>query len=185
MLLKKKKMLRAALRRLDKTKAPHKHYKYGYIPDPRKLMPMETIASEELEPTLIRPPNSFVPNTDRFLERLDVNDLRPAADFKSSFTSWTDLMTASVDTMVARGIPRKTAKLIHGGVRRFHCGVMPDQCDRKPERVFWRQFDSKDHAHRIIPELPEKYRPHQLGEESRAIPNFDELNLMPAWAQQK
>lgn len=178
-----KNLIRCSRRLLDKTRAPHKHYKYGYIPDPRKLMPMETISDEELMPSMIRPPCTFVPNSDTFLDKLDVSELRPASDFKSSFSSWNDLMTASVETMMARGIPSKTAKLIRSGVIRYNCGVLPELVDRKAERQYWRQFDNKDHAQRVIPELPEKYRPHQLGEDSRQLPNFDDLNLMPPWAR--
>ena len=166
----------------DKTKHPHKVYQYTFMPDPRKLAPIETVAPEEIEPKVIRPPHSWVPDVETFLDRIDVDELRPASDYKSSFTGWNDLMTASVAEMMSRGIPSKTAKWIDGWVRRYHKGELPMDHKRQAERQYWRQFNNKDNGQFRVPELPEKYRPHQMGEESQPIPNYSEINEMPEWA---
>ena len=78
-------MLRRCLRRLDQTGAPHKQYKYTYVPDPRKLAPIEKTAREELRPLVIRPPTAHVPNHEVFLERIDTHRLRPTSEFKDKF----------------------------------------------------------------------------------------------------
>lgn len=174
--------MRCCLRLLDNTKAPHKAYKYSFIPDPRKLAPIESSHARELSPCFIRPPTKYVPDKDTFLEKCDTHLSLPTADFKSSFSDWNDLMTTTYKKLKVAGVPKNTAKAILRDVRRFQNGIPPERFDTKEEWQFWRQFKTGDHTYRRVPELPEKYRPHQMGQDSQPIPNYSKINEMPEWA---
>eukprot|EP00796_Vickermania_ingenoplastis_P012860 gene12860-8741_t len=132
-------MLRSSFKRLDQTHGPHKAYKYTYMPDPRKLSPIETTQRTEVLPIAIRPPTAYVPNHEAFLEKADVHRLMPTSEFKSTFRDWNDLMTLLA----------------------FQNGNPPERFDTKEEWLYYKQFKTKDYSYRVIPELPEKYRPHQ------------------------
>lgn len=175
--------LRRSFILLDNTHRPHKLYRYSYVPDPRKFAPIERTAAAELFPQVVPPPTKYVPDTDTFLERCDIEASKPTADFKSVFQSWNELMTMSVLQMKLNGIPRATRNAISMAVHRFKKGVPPEEFDRKTEAQYWRQFKNKDGMRRIIPELPEKYRPHQHGIDSPPIPEYDKINEMPEWAK--
>ena len=175
-------MLRRCCRLLDQTGAPHKQYKYTYQPDPRKLAPIEKTAKQELAPQVIRPPNAFTPNHEVFLEKCDIHRLRPTAEFKSLFKDWQDLMTCSYHAMRKRGIPKSTRSAIVTARRSFMNGNPPERHDTKQEYLFYKQFKTIDFSHRVIPELPEKYRPHQNGIDQAPIPDYKAINFMPEWA---
>ena len=177
-------MLRLTLLLLDKTKAPSKVYKYGYQPDPRKFAPSQFLRHEELFPRIVRPPTASVPDTDTFLERCDIHADVPTADFKASFKSWDELMQSRTrENRKVRGMSRKLSTWLAECMDDFRNGRPPEYFDSKAEDKYFKQFHSKfNKQKRRIPELPEKYRPHQLGEESRPLPNYRELNRMPDWA---
>ena len=177
--------MRKCAKFFDQTKAPHKQYKYSYVPDPRKLSPMETVHDNELNPSTVRPPTKSIPNHVVFLEKCDVNNTFPTSDFKDTFKDWTDLMTMDKKTMVKNGIPANTAMVILKNVHRFKCGYMPELYDLKEEQQFWKQFKTIDNSQRRIPELPEKYRPHQHGVEQPPLPDYGQINVMPEWAQKE
>jgi hypothetical protein len=175
-------MIRSSCRLLDQTGAPHKQYKYSYIPDPRKMAPIEKTARLELAPQVIRPPNAFTPNHEVFLEKCDIHRLKPTAEFKGAFKDWQDLMTCSYHTMRHRGIPQNTRIAIVRARRAFLNGKPPEHHDTKQEYAFYKQFKTQDFSHRVIPELPEKYRPHQSGVDQAPIPDYKAINNMPEWA---
>ena len=168
----------------DKTKASHKYYKYGYQPDPRKFYPADRISKTELFPTIVRPPCSRVRTTDEFLEKIDYHIKYPASEFKTAFSSWNDLMTATDQNMMKRGIPPKVARFIQKHVGYFTNGLVPLRFDAKGEQRYWKQFKTINGAHVRWPELPDKYRPHQLGEDVPRQPNYAEMNRLPDWARQ-
>ena len=174
--------MRRCLSRLDQTRGPHKSYKYTYVPDPRKLAPIETTSKNEILPYAVRPPNSFVPTHEVFLEKLDIHRLAPTSDFKATFKDWNDLMTCGVREMRKRGIPQRTRQTIRYGVRNFHNGSLPELFDTKAEWLYFKQFKTKDFSYRVIPELPEKYRPHMNGIDAPPVPEYQKINQMPEWA---
>ena len=179
-------MIRKTLRRLDQTRKPTKYYKYGYVQEPRKQLPYEQLSADDFLPTVIRPPMaSLVPDVDTFLEKIDIHEKCPTGDFKGSFHSWNEFMTATLEDMMKMGMSRPTARWILKSRDFYNSGMPPIHYDRKEERKYWRQFDTKDNSHRKIPELPEKYRPHQLGEDQRPVPDYEAINAMPEWAQKE
>ena len=178
-------MLHRTLVVVDKTKAPHKYYKYGYQPDPRKLMPIASMNPVESKPVFIRPPHSHVPDVEAFLDKIEVSPSIPTRDFATSFDNWADLMTTSVDEMMSRGIPRKSSMYIDYKRRHYNEGNLPEEYKRHDEIQYWRQFNTEDGSQKRMISLPEKYRPHQLGEDNIAIPNYVEINQHPAWATKK
>lgn len=175
-------MLRASRRCLDQTTGPHKAYKYTYMPDPRKLAPIETMQRSEVLPIMIRPPTSYVPNHEVFLEKTDIHRLRPTSDFKATFKDWNDLMTCSKRELRVRGVPRSTRQAIRSAVLAFQNGNPPEMFDTKEEWLYYKQFKTGDYSYRVIPELPEKYRPHQNGIDQAPVPNYAAINEMPQWA---
>ncbi|CAJ1033365.1 putative IGR protein motif containing protein [Leishmania utingensis] len=174
--------MRYTTRILDQTTGPHKAYKYTYMPDPRKLAPIETSMRSEVLPVVIRPPTSYVPNHEVFLEKVDVHRLAPTSDFKATFKDWNDLMTCSKRELRTRGVPLLTRRAIRAAVLAFQNGNPPERFDTKEEWLYYKQFKTKDYSYRIVPELPEKYRPHQNGIDQAPVPNYNEINQMPEWA---
>lgn len=174
--------MRQTLRALDQTTGPHKAYKYTYMPDPRKLAPIESIQRTEILPIVIRPPTAYVPNHEAFLEKADIHRLAPTSDFKGTFRDWADLMTCSKRELRTRGVPRLTRKAIRSAVLAFQNGNPPERFDTKEEWLYYKQFKTKDYSYRVIPELPEKYRPHQNGIDQAPVPDYNEINQMPEWA---
>ncbi len=179
-------MLRRSLARLDKTSARVKTYKYGYQPDPRKFAPMEFVRHEELFPRVTRPPCSLVPDVETFLERGDIHEGVPMADFKSAFASWDELMESRPKkNEKTRGMSFKSALWLSEMIDDYRNGRPPEYFDAKEEWKYFKQFKHpypRDKQKRRIPELPEKYRPHQLGEDAKPLPNYRELNRLPQWA---
>lgn len=175
-------MLKKCLRLLDQTHGPQKSYKYTYVPDPRKLSPIESTSRSEVLPTAIRPPTAYVPNHDAFLEKADVHRKAPTSDFKATFTSWSDLMTCSKRELRKRGVPQNTRVVIRAAVGAWHNGTPPERFDTKAEWMYYKQFKTHDFSHRVIPELPEKYRPHMNGIDAPPLPDYRSINQMPAWA---
>lgn len=176
-------MLRRSLSQLDKTRMPTKVYKYGYQPDPRKFVPIEFVRHDELFPRVVRPPCSIVPDAETFLEKCDIHDSVPMADFKSSFASWDELMMSRPkQNQKTRGMSRKLVTWLSECTDDYRNGRPPQYFDAKAERKYFKQFKNKDLQQRRIPELPEKYRPHQLGEDAKPLPNYRALNAMPDWA---
>ncbi len=146
-------------------------------------MPMETMAEDEVRPSMIRPPGACCPDVATFLRKIQTDEVRPASDFASVFSSWNDLMTCPMNELLARGIPSKTAALIRDWRNRYNNGELPEYYDLTAERQYWRSFKPLLVLDRMrVPELPEKYRPHQLGEDSRAVPDYAAINVMPPWA---
>ncbi|CBH16263.1 hypothetical protein, conserved [Trypanosoma brucei gambiense DAL972] len=176
-------MLKRTLTVLDQTYGPHKSYKYTYMPDPRKLAPIETTQRSEIVPQSIRPPTSYVPNHETFLERADIHRLRPTSDFKASFKDWNDLFTCDKRQLRVRGIPRMSRDAIRTAVQAFQNGNPPERFDTKEEWLYYKQFKTVDYSYRVIPELPEKYRPHQSGIDQAPLPDYREINKMPQWAE--
>eukprot|EP00758_Cryptobia_borreli_P004729 Tbor_TRINITY_DN4549_c0_g1::TRINITY_DN4549_c0_g1_i1::g.15897::m.15897 len=168
----------------DSTKAPHKYYKYGFQLDPRKYAPMETSPRNEVSLFAIRPPNRFVPDHETFLERADYKGVG-LEDYKGTFTGWKDMMTCTAVEMRRRGIPYEAVLLLKKNINRFNKGGLPDSFNCKEERLYWKQFKTKDNTYRMLPELPEKYRPHQTGVETPTLPDFRAINAMPEWAQKE
>ncbi|CUG90144.1 Hypothetical protein, putative [Bodo saltans] len=175
-------MLKRCARLLDQTTGPHKSYKYTYVPDPRKLAPIESTQRAEVVPTAIRPPSSYVPNVETFLEKIDIHRGAPTSDFKATFKDWADLMTCSKRELGKRGVPRKTTKAIRTAVGAWHNGTPPERFDTKAEWLYFKQFKTLDYSQRVIPELPEKYRPHMNGIDAPPLPDYRAINQMPAWA---
>ncbi|CCW66165.1 unnamed protein product [Phytomonas sp. Hart1] len=167
---------------LDNTYGPHKSYKYTYMPDPRKLAPIESTHRNEVLPIAIRPPTSYVPNHNVFLEKCDIHRLKPTSEFKSTFKDWNDLMTCNKRQLRVRGVPTLTRKAIRSAVLAFQNGTPPERFDTKEEWLYYRQFKTKDFSYRVIPELPEKYRPHQNGIDQAPVPDYDKINQLPQWA---
>ena len=181
-------MLRRCLRALDTTRREPKVYKYGYIQDPRKMAPYEAFHPDELTPAVIRPPMaSLCPTTDAFLDRIDVSDKYPVGDFKSSFGSWDELMTATHSDMVKMGMSKATAYKVVKARAAYANGRPPLQFDKRAEKKYFAQFkaNNKDGSHRKIPDLPEKYRPHQQGQDQRPTPDYVATNAVPEWAQKE
>lgn len=178
-------MLRYSFRILDQTCGPHKAYKYTYMPDPRKLAPIETTQRCEILPIAIRPPTSYVPNHEVFLEKTDIHRLKPTSEFKSSFRDWNDLMTCDKRQLRVRGVPSMTRRAIRSAVLAYQNGNPPEHYDTKEEWLYYKQFKTKDYSYRIIPELPEKYRPHQNGIDQAPVPDYDQINKLPEWARKE
>lgn len=179
--------MRRALRLLDSSRNPHKQYKYGYQPDPRKLAPMRTIHQKELFPTVIRPPTAALPDHTAFLQAWDIDRQTPLSEHAALFEDWQDMQTMKVSTMVDKGMSRKHANKLRKYRNAFNiAGVWPDWQDRKETQNYYKQFHKGDkpaNAQVYDPVLPEKYRPHQLGEEQRALPNHAALNRHPEWSK--
>ncbi len=180
-------MLRHAGTRVlrDKTKRPHKMIKYGYVPDPRKLAPIDGVSRLELFPWVIRPPSRTVPDVGTFLDKCDIHEGRPTSEFKQVFESWDDLMSVGTRSMKARGIPMRTARFITRSMDQYVTGINPQRFDAKGERQYWRQFATTHKtfgSHIRIPDLPDRYRPHQLGTDVQPAPDYQALNRLPAWA---
>lgn len=152
------------------------------MPDPRKLAPIETTSRAEVLPRAIRPPNSYVPTHEVFLEKLDIHRLAPTSDFKGSFTGWSDLMSCGKREMRKRGVPKRTRFAIISGVNAWHNGNPPERFDSKAEWLHYKQYKTVDHSYRVIPEMPEKYRPHQNGIDAPPLPDYRAINRMPEWA---
>jgi hypothetical protein len=123
-----------------------------------------------------------VPSVDVFLERTDIHRLAPTSDFKSSFADWNDLMTSDCKALKQKGVPRFTRKAIRTAVQAFHNGSPPERFNTKEEWLFFKQFKMKDFSYRKVPELPEKYRPHQNGIDQPPLPDYVKINKMPEWA---
>jgi hypothetical protein len=163
-----------------------KAYKYGYQPDPRKFAPISRFSQKELFPSVVRPPCALAPTAGDFLERCDVHEGYPTADFKGNFDSWESLMTSSrARNIKVLGMPRNTAIYISECIDEYRNGKPPMYFDAKAERAYWKQFKRKDGAHVRVPELPEKYRPHQLGVEQRPGVDHESVNRMPSWAEKE
>ena len=179
-------MLRRSAWVLDKTKAPTKVYKYGYQPDPRKFAPMERVRTEELFPRVVRPPCAATPDVDTFLDKCDIHETVPLSDFKATFAGWDELMLSRVgENKKVRGLSPKQAQWLAECLDDYRNGRPPGYFDKKAENTYFRQFSvSKTSGGKKfrVPELPEKYRPHQTGEDSRPLRNYQELNRMPDWA---
>jgi hypothetical protein len=176
-------MFRLTARTLDKTRAPTKVYKYGYQPDPRKFAPVEIPRYEELFPRVMRPPCAAAPDTDTFLEKIDIHEVVPMADFKTAFSSWDELMKSRPSqNRKVRGMSEGTARWLAECVDDYRNGRPPQHFDIKDEDKYFKQFKLPDRSRRRIPELPEKYRPHQLGQEVRPQLNHKEANRQPEWA---
>ena len=182
-------MLRRSLSLLDKTHNPTKVYRHGYVPDPRKFAAVEIPNYEELFPRTIRPPCKAVPDTDTFLDKTDIDERVPMSDFKSGFQSWEELMSSRVHQNVkVRGMSKKAALWLNENLDNYRNGKLPDYYDNKDEQKYFKQFtDRKCNYLYRIPDLPEKYRPHQLGEESnsglhKSAAKYREQNKMPEWA---
>ncbi|ESS66466.1 hypothetical protein C3747_60g153 [Trypanosoma cruzi] len=177
--------MRSTCRLFDQTCGPHKSYKYTYMPDPRKLAPIETTSRSEILPLVIRPPTSYVPNHETFLEKVDIHRLKPTSDFKATFKDWNDLMSCGKRQLRVRGIPRMTRIAIRNAVHAFQNGNPPEYFDTKEEWLYYKQFKTIDFSYRVIPELPEKYRPHQNGIDQAPLPDYREINKMPEWARKE
>uniref|UniRef100_A0A7S1M2Y0 Protein FYV4, mitochondrial n=1 Tax=Neobodo designis TaxID=312471 RepID=A0A7S1M2Y0_NEODS len=173
-------MLRRSLCRRDQTRQPMKSFQYGYQPDPRKLAPMRSISTEELHPKVHRPPTRAVPDQATFLQALDVNKRFPIADHAGSFETWEELNDPPQQTLADRGVPNRVINHVRNRMELYKNGLMPNAYDRKEEQSYWDTFGNTQH--RVVPELPEKYRPHQLGEEQRGTPDFGRLSKQPEWA---
>lgn len=182
-------MLRRSHFLLDKTHNPTKVYKHGYVPDPRKFAAVEIPNYHELFPRITRPPCKAVPDTDTFLEKTDIDERVPMADFKSSFQSWDELMTSRPkQNQKVRGMSKKATMWLSENIDNYRNGRLPDYFDNKNEQTYFKQFTLRkcNYLYRI-PDLPEKYRPHQLGEEAnsaihKSASKFREQNRMPEWA---
>lgn len=133
-------------------------------------------------PIAIRPPTSYVPNHEVFLERTDIHRLMPTSEFKSTFKDWNDLMTCDKRQLRVRGVPSMTRRMIRSSVLAYQNGNPPERYDTKEEWLFYKQFKTKDYSYRVIPELPEKYRPHQNGIDQAPVPDYEAINKVPAWA---
>jgi hypothetical protein len=177
-------MLRLTQRALDHTKQPHKVYKYGYVTDPRKFVPIERVGQKELFPRVVRPPCAHVPDFEAFLDKCDVEARYPVSEMKASFSSWDDLMNGR-KTAKSRGVPYKAMTYLRMQADLYRNGVLPQRFDRKAEQKYWKQFDRKDKTQSRIPHMPEKYRPHQLGVDERPLPDYAAMNRMPEWAQKE
>lgn len=175
-------MLRRCRVFLDQSVGPHKSYKYTFVPDPRKLAPIENMSRREIRPFAVRPPTSYVPTHEVFLEKIDIDRRAPTSDFKATFKDWNDLMLCGRRTLRKRGVPRQTRDAIRENVQAWHNGTPPERFDSKAEVLFYKQFKLGDNSRRIIPELPEKYRPHMQGIDSAPNPDYRYLNQMPEWA---
>jgi hypothetical protein len=175
-------MLRQTLLRADKTRRPMKAYRYGYQPDPRKLAPRRSMHQKELFPDVVRPPTKAIPTVAAFCETLDVNRYLPMAEHAAAFSDWNQLMNPKRQALIDKGVPAKAIRRINNAIDDYKNGVPMDLEDAKPAQAYWAQFPLKGHALKI-PDLPEKYRPHQLGEEQRAAKNYTQLNQMPQWAR--
>lgn len=176
-------MLRFTRCALDSTKAPHKYYKYGYTVDPRKLAPFERLHTTEFKPKYIRPPNKFVPDVATFMDKADHHEAN-VADFSSTFKSWNDMMTSSAGSMKQRGMTHWSVKSLRTAIISYREGYLPDRFKVKNELQWYKQFKrtNKDNQKRIVPELPEKYRPHQQGMEQPGLPDYSKINQQPEWA---
>lgn len=167
---------------LDSTKAPHKYYKYGYTLDPRKLAPFEKLHDTEAFPNYIRPPNKFVPDVQTFMDKSDFHEAN-LTDFTNTFSSWNDMMTATESTMRQRGMTKWAAKALRKSILRYQQGFLPDRFKVKGERAYYKQFKAnKDLQYRVVPDLPDKYRPHQQGIEQPPLPDYGRINAQPEWA---
>lgn len=180
-------MLRRSTNFFDKTKAPTKIYKHGFMPDPRKFAAMEIPRYSEMFPRTVRPPCSIVPDTDTFLDKTDISEFVPMADFKSAFETWDDLMLSRPQkNRKVRGLSITTSKWLAESIDDYRNGRPPQYYDLKEEAKYFKQFKNGCRAQYRIPELPEKYRPHQLGEDNtnlhKSSAAYREQNKMPAWA---
>jgi hypothetical protein len=173
-------MLRRTLVSRDSTRQSMKSMQYGYQPDPRKLAPVRNVLQREIFPRVARPTTRAVPDQATFLQAIDVNKYHPVADHAGAFESWEELMFVNRKVLTDRGVPYKTVRLIRDEVDLYKNGVMPNVYDRKESQTFWSQFGNTQH--RVLPKLPEKYRPHQLGEEQRPVPDIPALSRQPDWA---
>lgn len=75
-----------------------------------------------------------------------------------------------------------TRKTIRSAVNAFSNGTPPEEFDTKEEWLYYKQFKTVDYSYRVIPELPEKYRPHQNGIDQAPVPDYTQINAMPQWA---
>lgn len=175
-------MLRACIRRLDQSRTPLKVHRYGYQPDPRKLLPNAEKTQRELFPKLTRPPCKAVPDVAAFLDAVDVDKYYPLSEYAGQFESWQEMMNPSTPKLLAEGVPRKHTRRLRDFGDAYTQGKLPDRFKRHEEQTFWAQQDRKGNKQIRIQPLPEKYRPHQLGEESRPLPDYAAMNRMPEWA---
>lgn len=148
---------------------------------------MRVINQKELFPVVNRPPMARLPDAAAFLTAVDICRNSPLSEHSAAFPTWNSLHRMSIKTMTDKGIPIKHAYKIRKFRNMFnHAGIFPDFQDKKEHQAYFRQFappDKPSSARYYDPALPEKYRPHQLGEEQRALPVYSYLNQHPAWAK--
>jgi hypothetical protein len=174
-------MLRLTRLARDQTRQPMKSFKYGYQPDPRKIAPRRSISRRELFPKVVRPPSREVPDVAAFLTAADNNKYNPVGEHAGSFESWHELFHATTKQMKDKGIPIRAIKTIVTQRDIYNNGDAMDKFNATGMQEYYGQFPHKGYTYKI-PDLPDRYRPHQLGEEQRSTPDVGRLAVMPEWA---
>eukprot|EP00759_Apiculatamorpha_spiralis_P012609 PhF_6_TR19594/c0_g1_i1/m.28583 len=177
-------MHRRTVQLLHQGFTPMKIYRYSFLPDPRKFIPIETVSESELNPMPYRPPHEEVPDVETFLNRISITRSLRCAEHAGCFKDFEHLMTTGEKEMKSNGIPNNVIQHILNWQRYYRRGYVPNRADQAPKQEHWAQYGKRVQtgSRQPFPEVPTNYRPHQQGIAVRPVTDLVSVNVMPEWA---